>query len=241
MFKRATQKYGDTPEPVTAYQKAAQVWDERLGSARVQARNWRLMAFGCLGLSFALAAGLIWQGTQSRVTPYVVEVDKLGGVQAVAPAIQPYQPTDAQIAYHLARFITDVRSLPIDPIVVRRNWLGAYDYATDRAANVLNEYARQNDPFKAVGERSVTADVTSVVRASDDSFQVKWTEQSYRSGSFARYRHRSSPSPLACRKRLHRQPLLTTRKRCSWPRSKNRRPDRWRSLRFPNRCRCRVN
>src|ERR1700733_12348725 len=32
-FKRAAQRYGMTPEPVTPYQKAAQVWDERLGSA----------------------------------------------------------------------------------------------------------------------------------------------------------------------------------------------------------------
>ena len=189
MFKRATQTYGDTPQPVTAYQKAAQVWDERIGSARVQAKSWRLMAFGCLTLAFGLAGGLVWQSEQSRVTPYVVEVDKLGGVQAVGPAIRPYQPTDAEIAYHLARFITDVRSLPIDPIVVRRDWLEAYDYATARAANVLNDYARQNDPFKSVGEKSVTADVTSVVRASDSSFQVKWVEQTYDHGTLARTDH----------------------------------------------------
>src|SRR5579863_4285231 len=189
MFKRATQAYGDTPQPVTPYQKAAQVWDERIGSARVQAKNWRLMAFGCLTLSFGLAGGFVWQSARSRVTPYVVEVDKLGGVQAVGPAIRPYQPTDAEIAYHLARFITDVRSLPIDPIVVRRNWLEAYDYATARAANVLNDYARQNDPFKSVGEKSITADVTSVVRASDSSFQVKWTEQTYDHGTLSKTDH----------------------------------------------------
>ncbi len=189
MFKRATQAYGDTPQPVTPYQKAAQVWDDRIGSARVQAKNWRLMAFGCLALAFGLAGGLVWQSKQSRVTPYVIEVDKLGGVEAVGPAIRPYQPTDAEIAYHLARFITDVRSLPIDPIVVRRNWLEAYDYATARAANVLNDYARQNDPFKSVGEKSITADVTSVVRASDSSFQVKWTEQSYDHGTLVRTDH----------------------------------------------------
>jgi type IV secretory pathway TrbF-like protein len=38
-FRRASVRYGDTPQPVTPYQKAAQVWDERLGSARVQAMN----------------------------------------------------------------------------------------------------------------------------------------------------------------------------------------------------------
>ncbi|MFX8692430.1 VirB8/TrbF family protein, partial [Acinetobacter baumannii] len=46
-FRRASVRYGRTPEPETPYQKASQVWDERIGAARVQARNWRLMAFGC--------------------------------------------------------------------------------------------------------------------------------------------------------------------------------------------------
>jgi type IV secretion system protein TrbF len=46
MFPRASVRYGRTPEPETPYQKAAQVWDERIGSARVQARNWRLIALG---------------------------------------------------------------------------------------------------------------------------------------------------------------------------------------------------
>ncbi|MCG8435562.1 MAG: conjugal transfer protein TrbF, partial [Gammaproteobacteria bacterium] len=179
MFKRPTQRYQTAPEPVTPYQKAAQVWDERIGAARVQAKNWRFMAFGCLTLAAGLAAAVVWQGTQSRITPYVVEVDALGATRAVGPALQPYQPKDAQIAYHLGRFISNVRSVSIDPIVVRENWLAAYDYATDRASIRLNEYARDNDPFARIGERSISVDVTSVVRASADSFQVKWIERIY--------------------------------------------------------------
>ena len=186
MFKRTSGKYGDTPAPVTPYQKAAQVWDERMGAARVQAHNWRLMAFACLALAVGLAGGLVWQGAQSRITPYVVEVDKLGTVQTVGPAVQDYEPTDAQIAFHLARFITNVRSLPIDPIVVRQNWLAAYDFATDRAAATLNAYARENDPFKSIGERSVSVEITSVVRGSDDSFTVRWTEKTFVNGSLAK-------------------------------------------------------
>ena len=91
-FKRTLQRYGQTPEPMTPYQKAAQLWDERIGSSRVQARNWRMMAFGCLTLSVGLAGGMAWQSLQSRVTPYVVEVDKLGEVRAAGPAIESYQP-----------------------------------------------------------------------------------------------------------------------------------------------------
>jgi hypothetical protein len=77
-FKRSTLRYGETPEPVTPYQKAAQVWDERIGSARVQAHNWRLMALGSLGLSLILAAILLWVGRSGSTVPYIVEVDSLG-------------------------------------------------------------------------------------------------------------------------------------------------------------------
>ena len=184
-FKRPTQKYGDTDAPVTPYQKAAQIWDERIGAARVQARNWRYAFFGALALSVGLAGGLVVVAADSRITPYVIEVDTLGTVQAVGPAIKPYEPTDAQIAHHLARFIENVRSLPLDPIVLRRNWDDAYAYATDKAAITLNEYGRESNPFTSVGERSVSVEVSSVVRASDESFQVKWRERAYVNGALA--------------------------------------------------------
>ena len=101
------------------------------------------------------------------MTPYVIEVDQAGQVRAVGEAATPYRPGDAQIAHHLARFVTLVRSLSIDPIVVRQNWLDAYDYTTDKGAAVLNDYARTNDPFARIGKESVTVQITSVVRASD--------------------------------------------------------------------------
>ncbi|MEI9996780.1 MAG: conjugal transfer protein TrbF [Rhizomicrobium sp.] len=189
MFKRTVQRYGLTPEPVTPYQKAAQLWDDRIGSSRVQAKNWRLIAFGSLVLSGALAGGLIWQSLQSRVIPYVVRVDRLGVAQAVAPATANYQPDDTEIAYFLAKFVTDVRSLSIDPVVVRNDWLEAYDFATDHGAVFLNEYARINDPFKQVGARTVSVQVSSVVRVSDGSFQVKWVEQTYDHDALAKTEH----------------------------------------------------
>ena len=93
--------------------------------------------------------------------------------------IQNYQPGDAQIAWYLARFITDVRSLSIDPVLVRQNWLEAYDFATDKAAIFLNDYARINDPFGKVGKAQIAVEVSSVIRASDDSFRIAWTERHY--------------------------------------------------------------
>ncbi|MEJ6394369.1 conjugal transfer protein TrbF [Gymnodinialimonas sp. 2305UL16-5] len=185
MFRRPSVRYGTTPEPVTPYQKAAQVWDDRIGSARVQARNWRLMALGCLALSAGLSAVLAWQSTRSSIVPYVVEVDNLGAAQAVAPALAEYRPTDPQIAWHLARFVENVRQIPADPIVLRQSWLRAYDFATDRGAIALNDYARVNDPFALVGDTQVSIEVSSVIRASETSFRVAWIERRYENGQLA--------------------------------------------------------
>jgi type IV secretion system protein TrbF len=185
LFRRPQLRYSETSEPVTPYQAAAQAWDERIGSARVQARNWRFMAFACLGLAVAMSGALIWRAGQSIVTPYVVEVDTAGQVRAVGEAATPYRPTDAQIAFHLAHFVSNVRSLATDPVIVRQSWLQAYDYTTDRGAATLNEYARTNDPFNRIGQISVAVEITSVVRASDSSFQVRWIERSYTHGALS--------------------------------------------------------
>ena len=185
MFKRPATHYGKTPEPETPYQKAAQVWDERIGSARVQAKNWRLMAFGCLILTTGFASALVWQSTRGTVVPWVVQVDAHGEARAVAPATADYEPTDPQLAFHLARFIENVRAIPTDPIIVRQNWLRAYDFTTDRGAVALNNYARANDPFTKVGEQQVAVEVSSVIRASPNSFRVAWTERHYENGQLS--------------------------------------------------------
>ncbi|AFK54027.1 conjugal transfer protein TrbF [Tistrella mobilis] len=185
MFKRASVRYGKTPEPETPYQRAAQAWDERIGSARVQARNWRLMALGELALVAGFSAALVFQSARGTVTPWVVQVDRLGQAQAVEPAVADYRPTDPQIAWHLARFIENVRSIPADPIVLRQNWLKAYDFTTDRGAAALNDFARANDPFARVGREQVAVEISSVIRASENSFRVAWVERRYQEGQLA--------------------------------------------------------
>jgi type IV secretory pathway TrbF-like protein len=185
LFRRASVRYGRTPPSETPFHKASQVWDERIGSARVQARNWRLLAFGNLFLSATLVGVIIFQAARGSVTPWVVEIDKLGQAQAISPAVADYRPTDPQIAWHLARFIENVRAIPADPVIVRQNWLAAYDFVTDKGANALNIYARGSDPFTKVGKLQVAVEISSVIRASNDSFRVAWVERRYENASLS--------------------------------------------------------
>lgn len=212
MFRRSSVRYSETPPPETPYMRAGQMWDERMGSARVQAANWRYAAFALMLIAAASVGGLIWQSSRSIVTPYVVEIDGEGAVRNIGPASETYEPSDAVIAHSLANFIRHVRSVSIDPVIVRENWLKAYDYATDRGAMALNDYAREHDPFAEIGRRSVTVDVTSVVRASEDSFEIRWTEKSYVNGRFERLERFTAHltvvlSPPRTAEQLHKNPL----------------------------------
>src|SRR5258708_33783111 len=153
-WRRAATRYGQAPAPATSYQRAEQVWDERIGAARVQAANWRLMAFGALALAAVAMGDDIRARSRSSVTPYVVEVDRTGAANAIAPAVTEYQPSDAQIGYFLARFVQNTRALSADPLFVRQAWAAAYDQITGHPTPRLDRFARPRDAFCQAGHRA---------------------------------------------------------------------------------------
>ena len=188
-FRRPSARYSREPTPETPYQRAAQAWDDRIGSARVQARSWRYMAFGAAALLALSVTDNLRLRFGTHIVPYVVEVDRLGAARSVAPALDHYQPTDPQVAWHLARFIENVRSRPADPIVLRENLESAYAFTTEQGAAALNDYARGQDPFAHLADTQVAVDVRNVVRASADSFRIAWDERRYDHGQLSSTSH----------------------------------------------------
>jgi type IV secretory pathway TrbF-like protein len=115
--------------------------------------------------------------------PFVIEASETGEARLLGPAQSAYEPSDAQLSWHLARFVEMIRGLPSDPIVVRQNWLRAYDWATQAGGQVLNTMAEEEAPFAKIGKSTVAVEVLSVVRASPDSFQLRWRESTYANGA----------------------------------------------------------
>ena len=58
----------------TPYQRAGQVWDDRMGLSLAHARNWRRIALANLALAAFLGAGWWVQAERAVVKPFVVEL-----------------------------------------------------------------------------------------------------------------------------------------------------------------------
>lgn len=148
-------------------------------------RNWQLAAFGAIALAGVLAAGVVMLATHSRITPYVVEVDRLGRAQAFGPAERLRATDERVIISQLATFVRDIRSVVADPAaqadLVRR----AYAFVDQGAAPFLNAYftSPANDPRILGREMSRLVEVTSVLpvpgsAAGSATWKVSWTETS---------------------------------------------------------------
>ena len=57
---------------------------------------------------------------------YVAEVKPGQAVVNMVPLEKGYTPTTAQKEYFINQFLVDTMSLPLDPVLVRKNWLNAY-------------------------------------------------------------------------------------------------------------------
>jgi type IV secretory pathway TrbF-like protein len=86
-------------------------WDDRYAGLARGKRNWQLAALALLAVDGLLTAGIIHLATQSRVSPFVVEVDRLGQAVAFGPAEQLRKTDERLIRYQLNLFIRDVRSV----------------------------------------------------------------------------------------------------------------------------------
>ena len=171
--------FRDKPRtPVTPYQKAAEAWDERIGSARVQARNWRLVALLSLALLSLMTVFVVRLSSTTRIQPYIIEVGNRGQVASVARIDEiAVKPDERMIRYFLIDVLQRMRSLPLDPVMAKQNWLRVYEFLSPEARLKMNEVAQLKDPFADLGSRTRSVIIENLVRLSPTSYQIRWREQ----------------------------------------------------------------
>ena len=182
-FRRPQDRYGSSAPVESPYQLAAQEWDNRIGSAVAQAKNWRLAAFCSLGLAALSLGGFIYQASNTNIATFVVPIDKYGRPGRIEVAGQSYKPSTAETGYFLADWVTRTRSKSIDAIVIRDNWTAAYRFVAGSAIGQLNDYAKTHDPFANAGAQAVSVEIVSVLARSPNTYQVQWRETTFDQGA----------------------------------------------------------
>jgi type IV secretion system protein VirB5 len=157
---------------------ARREWNERYGSYISRAHSWKLVALSSLGVAVVLGGGVVYDMTQSRVLPYVVQINKLGVATAIAPADVASMPNQRVISATLAKFIVDVRSVwPDRNEMFKHQVEPAYNYilAGSQAQKFVNNYV--TGKLESIPTGLVrTVKIESVLRVSKTTWQVNWSE-----------------------------------------------------------------
>ena len=167
------------------YSKQLAEMEARFKSTRQQIDGWRMVALILGSIAIITSASSVYLAMTRQTEVHVVEVDALTGEPKRHHLItDPITVDDAVIAHIIARWIQMTRGKSIDPVLLRSNWDDAYQFVPVTAKPVIDAYAKEIDAFNtdSIGREAISADVASVTRQWNDSFQVRWTETRFRDG-----------------------------------------------------------
>jgi len=170
----------DKNAPESPYLAARREWNERYGSYIVRANHWRLVAFGSVVVAIIAVTGLVVISAQHKVVPFIVETNVHGEPWRVHSAAVASKPNENHLKAALRQWLLGARTVYADTTAQRSilNTTYAMTLPNSAAYQKLAEYHRDNNPYRRPYDNDETVEITvrSVVAASDESWQVEWTE-----------------------------------------------------------------
>jgi type IV secretory pathway TrbF-like protein len=167
-----------TKPPENPYIAARQEWSERYGSDVKAAASWRIVGITSLLMAVIAVSYALYQSTQVKLVPYIVEVDRLGTAASIGFP-QQIEYADARVVRAtLGSFVSNFRSVTPDAVVQKQYIDKAYAHlrSGDPATQKVNSWFRGNSPFDRARSMTVAIEVTNIVPLSNQSYQIDWTE-----------------------------------------------------------------
>lgn len=161
------------------YLNAKEEWLERYGDFIKQKRNWQLVAFIALLIAFTSVIYVGHIGSQNKLIPYLIEVDKLGNIQKVGTVKQGNLKNSNITKFSIHTFIYSWRTIWGQADIQKKFIFDAYKYLkpNTEAHNYVNNYYRKNNPFEKGKDKTIRVKVTNIVPQSVNTWQVEWEEE----------------------------------------------------------------
>ena len=170
---RAKPRVSEADSP---FLRARLEWNDRFYGLARGKRNWQIVASALLLANLVLAVALTWLSTQSRITPFVVEVDSLGQAVAFGPAEKLRKTDERMLRYELGMYVRDVRTVLSDAEAQKELLTRAYAHTRGSAVAFLNDHFTRFNPFETANRQRTDAEVRSILQLSENSWQIQWLE-----------------------------------------------------------------
>ena len=171
----------DYPKGDNPYLNARRVWNDHTRDLMSSRQTWQVIGILALLVALTAVGGIIHIGSQSRFVPYIVAVDKIGQAVAAGPANKA-SPADQRVVHaEVASFINDARLVTPDIELQRVSILRLYAKLSgnDPATPKMNEWLNGQEgasPFSRATKETVSIQIESVIKQTQDTWQVDWIE-----------------------------------------------------------------
>ena len=164
--------------PDNPYLAARLEWNERYGGFVKAANTWRIVAVVSLTMALIGTSYALYQSTQVKLVPYIVEVDRLGTPASAGFPAQIDYADPRVVRGMLGAFVTSFKSITPDAVVQKQYIDRTYALlrTTDPSTEKVNAWFRGANPFDRARTATVSIEINNVVALSNQSYQIDWTE-----------------------------------------------------------------
>lgn len=166
--------------PLTPYHAARWARDRHVEELENRIRYLRALAFILTAVCAIAVHGAVTLARQSRIVPYIVEVDRLGQPLAFGRVEDMPAPEERLIRGEVARFVDAMRTVHTDPVAQNQMIDRGYAYTRGAARTYVDGYfsAPRNNPHVLAREmiRLVSVRTVRRVAGSTNTWEVQWEE-----------------------------------------------------------------
>jgi type IV secretory pathway TrbF-like protein len=169
----------------TRWQRAAGIYERYRRDPEVRALWWKSAALLSITGTCLLGIAIIRVAHRPTVEPHYVYVTPTGAVLGTEKmGAKPYQPDEELLRRLTQDWIEWVRSIPLDPQILHKNWQKAMAMSTGPVAQRLFQYAKAVD-LSALAKKAqqrelaVKIIIENVLTLSERVVRVTWRETIY--------------------------------------------------------------
>lgn len=160
------------------YLQSKALWNDMYGEVQTKLENsYRIILILSAVIVIAIF-GFIIIASQVKVKalPFVIHGDEVVTLNLTdAPNSNTLQTQLA--SYFVKQFVREARSVSVDAQINRQQEIAAYSFVGGAATQTLSDFYEKNNPSEIANNHVKSIHVTSVLRASKHTFDVRWDEE----------------------------------------------------------------